>query len=186
MFFPFSALQENFSQHGLKDHDEDTANLLLSCKGDVIRCEQLSTKMGLSLSEVMWSKLDKPLKWIQLRSQLNEPFEFRMTRTVEGTISVESNVLVSGKSLRILFEMHTIVMPIFCMFQATIDVLQERLGKCLIYVGTNMEVQENVTLDKVFKPEIVDNEEIYPDLWTRLYFTVVGSKYFYFFMGIAS
>lgn len=84
-------------RHGLKDDDSDTANLLLSYADGKIRCEQTSSSrpQDFSLSDVPFTCLETPLKWIQLRSQLNEPFDFRMSRTLEGTISVESNVMVS-------------------------------------------------------------------------------------------
>lgn len=97
--FIVSALHENNWRHGLKDQDDDTANLLLTWKDGAIRCEQVSPRNGAKLTDVECTKLEQPLNWIQLRSQLNEPFDFRMSRTLEGTISVEANVMVSAGNL---------------------------------------------------------------------------------------
>lgn len=60
------------------------------------------------------------------------------------------------------------------MFQETINVLQQRLSQGLIFVRNDPSIQESVSVDKIFKIETVDDKEIYPDVWTRLYFTVVG------------
>lgn len=70
--------------------------LLLHYSGDDrYRCDVIHKEHFQEEAEILL--LPNPIKWIQMCTKLDEPFDFRMTRNEYGTISVKQNLEVSLK-----------------------------------------------------------------------------------------